>query len=359
MEENIQENIQENKNFFTANLMFMLLAILFISGSFLMQALSVSFKGTIIIIQYVIILIPIVLAMKLTGVNIKKHFRLKRISFKTAIQVILITLFSLPIAYTLNFIMNYILIKLDLFQIQSMDVGSGVFNFFIMTLLISVTPGICEEVFFRGMIFSAYEGKMQSKYAILLSGIFFGLFHFNLQNLLLPTFLGIVFGYLVYKTGSIISSMIAHTLFNFIGLIVMYFSPDSNASELEEAIKVMNETGLQAIIFLIIVSGISVGILYLLLKWFNKSLETIELDDILVIKKDHAKVISVEEDYYHVEVLGENKRINKDTLKELDYKVIKQVNKVENNKVSLINFLFIGTVISLYIGFMVIIYTTA
>lgn len=345
--------MERNNNLIVANTMFMVLAFLFIGSSFLMEMLGVSFKFSIIIIQYGIVLLPILLVMKLTGVNIKEKFKFKRISFKEIIQSLLITLFSLPIAYTLNFIMNYILIKLDVFQMQAMDVGTGTLNFFIMIFLIAITPGICEEVFFRGMMFSAFEEKVNPHMAIFLSGLFFGIFHFNLQNLLLPTFLGIIFGYLVYYTKSIYTSMIGHGLFNFIGLIVMYTNTSGSDEEYDMAVQLIDEMGLQTIAVLLVISLISGAIVVGLFKWLIGK-KKLEKGNVLVIKNKHMEIEEFDDTYVYVLVDDHEQKILIDKLNELNYKVIRQKPKYEG--IGLVNLLPIGLVLILYTGFMLLIY---
>ena len=39
-------------------------------------------------------------------------------------------------------------------------------------LIFSLTPAICEEILFRGLIFGSLKEKMNMKYAIILSGFF-------------------------------------------------------------------------------------------------------------------------------------------------------------------------------------------
>lgn len=352
---NTEVNLMNSKynNLIVANTMFMLLAFLFIGGSFVMNAVDTSFKLSIVIIQYGIVLLPILIVMKLTGVDIRSQFRMNRISFKTAIQSILITLFSLPIAYTLNFIMNYILIKLDLFQVQTMEVGSGTFNFFIMIFLIAITPGICEEVFFRGMMFSAFREKINPHHAILITGLFFGLFHFNLQNLMLPSFLGIIFAYLVYYTNSIYSSMIGHTLFNFIGLIIMYNDTSASDEELDMAISFIDEAGLQAMGIFLVVSLISASILFALFKWLIGK-PKLEVGQVIHLKHKSMVIKSVNEVYIEVLVDDTLQTIMIDKLNSLNYKIAKSQESYPGLK--LINLLPISMVIILYIAFMVLIY---
>ena len=90
-------------------------------------------------------------------------------------------------------------------------------------LVIALTPGICEEIMFRGMVMSSYKSLGRRK-SIIYSAMLFGLFHFNLQNLLGPIYLGILFGIIAYKTNSLFSTMIGHTMNNTIALTIGYMS---------------------------------------------------------------------------------------------------------------------------------------
>ena len=82
-----------------------------------------------------------------------------------------------------------------------------------LLFIISVSAGICEEIFFRGFVLSGYE-RMGKRRAIIFSAILFGFFHFNIYNLAGPIILGLIFGYLVIETGSIFAGMIGHMVNN-------------------------------------------------------------------------------------------------------------------------------------------------
>ena len=349
-------NDSTKSTFFTANMMFMVLAYAFIGGSLIMQFVGVGFNLSIAIIQYGIILIPILSIMRYKGVNIKEKFRLNPIKFWTVVKVILVTIAALPIAYTLNFLVNFILIKLDLFQMQTMDLGSGTASFIMATFLVSITPGICEEFFFRGMMFTGYEEKMSPLKAMLISGLFFGLFHFNLQNLMLPTFLGIIFAWLVYTTNSLYSSMIAHGLFNFIGvLIMMNEQGDTSAESLDSALILLEEQGGQILMTLLVVSLFASAFLFLFMYLLKKDYVHLNVGDTLIIKEHHLKVAAVDELSIQIVEEDERKIITKDKLKSLDYKINRD--KKQYSKISKWNYVFIGFVLILYIGFTVLIYT--
>ena len=80
-------------------------------------------------------------------------------------------------------------------------------------LLVALTPAICEELLFRGVILSGFR-RMGMWAAIGLTALLFGVAHSSIYRLLPTAFLGLLFGYLVWKTGSIIPGMVGHFLNN-------------------------------------------------------------------------------------------------------------------------------------------------
>jgi len=94
---------------------------------------------------------------------------------------------------------------------------------FIFTFaLMSVLPGICEELFFRGFLLRGFRKKYSDWFSIVLVGILFGIFHVDPYRFLPVTLLGILFGYIVVKTGSIFPGMIAHITNNTIAISISY-----------------------------------------------------------------------------------------------------------------------------------------
>jgi hypothetical protein len=97
----------------------------------------------------------------------------------------------------------------------------------------AVTPGICEELFFRGMIMNALEGRFGFRFAAILSAVLFGLFHFNLANLLGPIFLGLLFAWLVQVTNSIYAGMIGHAVNNGFAVTISWLMSRGQAVSME------------------------------------------------------------------------------------------------------------------------------
>jgi len=83
----------------------------------------------------------------------------------------------------------------------------------VLWLAIGVMPGVCEEIFFRGFVLSGFR-RLGKWPAILIAAFLFALAHASIYRLLPTLWLGIVFGYAVWKTRSIVCGMGAHALNN-------------------------------------------------------------------------------------------------------------------------------------------------
>jgi len=191
--------------------------------------LVLSFYGSISLVKYGIItmlavtqygffLLPVLAFIYFKGYNWRDVLSLRPLPFKGVVGAVLIGLSGwtigggllvrlLPPPESLTKSLSKILL-LDDKPVLAWE----------LWLIIAITPALCEETVFRGLILSGFRrlGKWQ---AILLTGFLFGLAHSSIYRLLPTFFLGVVFAYAVWKTGSIYAGMIAHALNN--GLMAM------------------------------------------------------------------------------------------------------------------------------------------
>lgn len=214
----------ERPSILEGNILYLMLGILlWVVGSIVHN--EEVYSG-ILITEYIVILLPNLIYLKLRGFSLGKILRLNKISFKQIRYIILITIVSYPIAIFFNFIMTMILSVFGNIVQDPVPMADSLLTYFISLFVIALAPGICEEVMFRGIIMSAYS-NLGKKKAIIYSAILFGVFHLNLQNLLGPTVLGMVLGITVYKTNSIYASILGHTLSNGIAVTIGYFATKS------------------------------------------------------------------------------------------------------------------------------------
>lgn len=264
------ENLNEN-SVYHANILYFLVGIILITIGSLVQRVEI-YSG-LLITQYILILFPNLMYMRIKKLPLKKSLRLNKISFKQVLYIVGITIFAYPIAVFLNLAVIIILESFGELA-PAVDIIPRTFPMYLLSLfIIGLGPGICEEVMFRGTIMNAY-GKLSRKKAIIYSAVLFGIFHLNMQNLVGPILLGIIFGITVYKTNSIYSSIIGHTLNNSIAMTIGYFAFRGQESLMEiEAQAVEVDYEAQLLVSLITV-GIIAMVSYFILRRLIKNLPT-------------------------------------------------------------------------------------
>jgi sodium transport system permease protein len=91
-----------------------------------------------------------------------------------------------------------------------------------LLLVVAVTPAICEELVFRGVLLHGLRTRTTAARSILLSAAVFGAFHLSSESALrfLPTlWLGLLLGLVVWRTRSLFAGMLMHFLNN--GVVVL------------------------------------------------------------------------------------------------------------------------------------------
>ena len=81
-------------------------------------------------------------------------------------------------------------------------------------LLTAIFAPICEEWLCRGMVLRGLLTKMKPGWAIVISALFFAVIHMNPWQALNAFIIGVVMGYVYYKTGSLWLTMLIHFVNN-------------------------------------------------------------------------------------------------------------------------------------------------
>ncbi len=90
----------------------------------------------------------------------------------------------------------------------------------LLLLTFAVAPAVIEELCFRGFLFSSFSRVMSPVQTIVLTSVLFGLFHVLTGNALLierfipTTLLGLMLGWIAYRTGSVVPGMVMHFVHN-------------------------------------------------------------------------------------------------------------------------------------------------
>ena len=96
---------------------------------------------------------------------------------------------------------------------ELVDKATG-FGVFLLFLVVVVGAPLVEELFFRGLTLKAFEKKMSSRLAVLLSSLFFAIAHLQLIQFPALFLFGLVAGYLVKKYDRLGRAVWAHVGFN-------------------------------------------------------------------------------------------------------------------------------------------------
>ena len=105
----------------------------------------------------------------------------------------------------------------------------------VIAVAFSIVPAVCEEWFFRGMLLRSLLRSRSVWKAILISAVVFGSFHMlsnsviAIDRLIPTTLIGVMLGYLAYKSDSILPGIILHSFNNAIVIFLAYYQPKLSA----------------------------------------------------------------------------------------------------------------------------------
>jgi len=138
-----------------------------------------------------------------------RRIPLEKIGFnRGSIRLPFQVLTGVSVGVVLGLIENYVL------HPQPINIGSNVVsNVFYLFVTMMVFVGLTEELLFRGLL-QSYSVELMPKWqAVHLTALVFALFHIGWLNPLEVVFAygaGVVFGYLLIKTGGLTAPVVAH-----------------------------------------------------------------------------------------------------------------------------------------------------
>ena len=88
--------------------------------------------------------------------------------------------------------------------------------------VIALTPAVCEEMLFRGVVFHAIKARHHAAAACTVTAVLFGCFHMSLVKLIPTGLLGLVLCLVVWQTGSIYPAMLMHFMNNALSVVISF-----------------------------------------------------------------------------------------------------------------------------------------
>jgi len=214
----------ESKNsdrlsFKNANLLYMVVMVLFITAGNIVQ--SWDFKYGILITEFLLIALPAIIYAKLRGASVRHELRFNRLGFVDALLVIITFIAAYFVSVFINLLGEIALSMMGELIVQDIPFATNPKEYMALLFIIAGSAGICEEILFRGFIMRAYE-KLGMWPNIIVTALLFSILHLNIQNIIAPFFLGIILGFVVYKTNSIFAGILGHFINNAISVTLGY-----------------------------------------------------------------------------------------------------------------------------------------
>lgn len=224
-------------SFFDGNLLYMIVMILFVTIGYVAQKRS--FNYGVLATEFLLIALPAVIYVKIKGASVKKELRFNKLALIDALLIIVAFTAAYFVAVFINLLAEILISMIGNLIVPDIPFAKNPGEYFILLLVIAGSAGICEEILFRGFILRSYE-KLGMWPNIIITALLFSILHLNIQNIAAPFFLGIILGFVVYKTNSIFAGVIGHFINNAIsvtwGYVIMNmpFYENMNAEQVQE-----------------------------------------------------------------------------------------------------------------------------
>lgn len=163
----------------------------------------------------------------------RKHELMTFVSMKS------ISPLSIPILIIFGLSLNFVL-EMLLYFVSQLSFLSKVFetynqlagvlfsgNLVVSLIAVGIVGPIFEELLFRGLIFGELRKISKVHVAILIQALIFGVYHMNVVQGSYAFLIGILLGFIYYRSNSIITSIIIHITINSSSVILPQLISDS------------------------------------------------------------------------------------------------------------------------------------
>jgi len=120
----------------------------------------------------------------------------------------------------LQLLFRYLGVEVPPVQEQLRELATGPSAPVAAIAIVGLAP-IGEELFFRGMLFQSLQKPLRFWPAATISGIVFGLIHFEPLVTVVTAILGVYLAWIFQRRGTLLVPIIAHSIFNLLGLVLI------------------------------------------------------------------------------------------------------------------------------------------
>ena len=272
------------KNVTKTNVLFTATVLVYIILSYSLEFVPASLLtvNMLLVVPEIILLLPALAYVLVLRPKTVDGVSMSVVSPTTTILTVVLTFAIMPLVMFINSLTS-------LFAENSVDtVLTHIVNnnpLWLNLLIIALLPAVVEEFIFRGLIFNGYK-RRNPFMAILLSAALFGLIHMNINQFSYAFVIGVIFGFMVYATGSLLPSILSHFIINGTSVVISHLSVDSATEPVATEVKI----GIADYIYVYVALGV-IAIIGLLIAYFvykcicnkNRGFENVKR----ILKKPH------------------------------------------------------------------------
>ena len=254
--------------------LYLIIALISIGISFLLTFLYARYDFELnmivnILLSEALLIVPTFFMLLFGKEKVTEVLSIRKMKLSTVCGVIAFTMAASPLITLVN-------LASQLFVENTVTSSSEQFlslHPLLLVFFVGILAPVCEEVVFRGAIFSGFKKEGNIFKAVFASGLLFGLLHMNINQASYAFVIGVLLGFLVEATGSIFSSILFHVLVNSSNAIMMIISDSvlnaevmDNAREIVTMGTLLNMMGVYLVLAVI---GTTIAIC--LLVWMSKN----------------------------------------------------------------------------------------
>ena len=193
----------------------------------------------------------LVLAVALTAVvrgDFKQVFPIHKPKLSAVFGTILLWIGSFLAIMIITMIIAYFFPEEVIGVSQGLGMEFASLTFIISFVIVSISPAICEEAVFRGVVMHSFDNGKNKWIAIVVTGLIFGAFHGNIWRFVPTALLGIMLGYIVYETDNIIYGALFHAINNAMPLLSIFAMKSMYSNEMfQSQMSTMTDNGIPLI----------------------------------------------------------------------------------------------------------------
>ncbi len=180
---------------------------------------KIDIRLLLVVTQYGMILAPVLLAVWLMKLPVRETLSLRWPGWQPMVAAVLVGLSAGSVAsLTMRLLPPPESLAKGLQKVMMLDRVDIPLLWIVFA--VSVSPGICEELLFRGFVQGSFR-KMGMVMSILLSGFLFAVAHASIYRMMPVLLLGLAIGWLFWHSKSVLPGMVAHALNNGLAVAVI------------------------------------------------------------------------------------------------------------------------------------------